>query len=75
MKIKWVANIYLKPRDRLTKNEYHQKIAWSFIAILKELEKTNPHALGETEKIEILRKKDSDLLIRSTEDMTKKKVI
>jgi hypothetical protein len=74
MRCKWVANVYLKERDRLTKNEYNQKIAWSFMDILKELEKTNPHALGETEKIEILRKKDSDLLIRSTEDMTVKEV-
>ena len=73
MRIKWVANIYLKKRNRLTNSHIHQKIAWSPLELLKELEKTNSHAWVETEKIEILRKDDSDLLLDIDKDMTEGK--
>jgi len=74
MKIKWVARIFNKKRDKLTNNEFHQIIAWNPVELLKELEKTNHSAWVEIEKIEILRKIDSDLLIRTTKDLTIKEV-
>jgi hypothetical protein len=74
MKIKWVARIFNKKRDKLTNNEFHEIIAWNPLELLKELEKTNNKAWVEIEKIEILRKIDSDLLIRTTKDLTIKEV-
>ena len=79
MKIKWVANTFLKKRDRLTPQEFHQRISYSQIDLLKEIINTKKSAWGEIEKIELLRKKDSDkiydsLKIRMITDTTIKKV-
>jgi hypothetical protein len=74
MKIKWVANVTDKKRNRLTNNHIHQTVAWSFYDILKELEKTRPRALIEMEKIVIQRKSDSDLLVDIDKDLTEKEV-
>jgi hypothetical protein len=74
MKIKWVANVTDKKRNRLTNNHIRQTIAWDFHDILKELDKINSHALVEIEKVEILRKSDSDLLVDIDKDLTIKEV-
>jgi len=80
MKIKWVANTFLKKRDRLTPQEFDQRISYSQIDLLKEIINTKKSAWGEIEKIVILRKEDSDkiydsLKIRMITDTTIKDVI
>jgi hypothetical protein len=79
MKIKWVVNTFLKKRDRLTPQEFDQRISYSQIDLLKEIINTKKSAWGEIEKIVILRKDDSDkiydsLKIRIITDTTGKEV-
>jgi hypothetical protein len=80
MKRKWVANTFLKKRDRLTPQEFDQRISYSQIDLLKKIIKTKKSAWGEIEKIVLLRKDDSDkiydsLKIRVIIDSTIKKVV
>jgi hypothetical protein len=80
MKRKWVANTFLKKRDRFTPQEFDQRISYSQIDLLKEIINTKKSAWGEIEKIVLLRKEDSDkiydsLKIRMITDTTIKKVV
>jgi len=60
LKRKWVANVFLKARNRLTPDEFHQMVTYSPEDIVAKLANTKHCAWVEIEKIVILRMTDSD---------------
>jgi hypothetical protein len=74
MRRRWVANIFLKERDKLISDEFHQIIAFSPVVLLKSLINTKHASWVELEQIVILRKTDSDKIYKNENIRTIKEV-